>query len=460
MLADDATQVIAYGRKTDSQAAVVIINRSTQTQSGAIPVAGYLPNGITLSNAYAVGSGGASYVAVVNGVINASIGPMSAVILINGNVDLQSTAAPANLHVTNEGNASVSLAWNSVGGSAGYNIYRSPVTGGGFVKVNGSLVNGTSFDDTGLQNARTYYYVVTSLDGAGNESKYSNEVNALPHLTIGWANLQWPPTMNQTISAVNRTDTAYGQVWIDGATNQPGATDGLIAQLGFGPAGSNPNDNAAWTWVDATFNTDAGNNDEFKASMLPEAIGLFDYLYRYSTTNGRDWLYTDQNGPIAANALPPNPGKLTVVSSGDTTASTVPTGLNVVSASPAGIQLGWDAISGDASLYGYEVLRSNTSGGPYTMIARITTHTYTDLAVVEGATYYYVVQSLDQSFNRSGNSAEVSATAELRTVTLIFNVTVPVGTDGSGRSVYIAMGSGWRCAHSRGCHTLDNYPHR
>ena len=326
----------------------------------------------------------------------------------------------------------------SAAGSVGYNIYRSPLSGGGWVKVNGSPVAGTTFTDNGLQNAHTYYYVVTSLNNAGNESKYSNEVNALPHLTIGWANLQWPPTMNHTISTVNRTDTAYGQVWIDGATSQPGATPGLLAQLGFGPSGSNPNGNAAWTWVDASFNTDSGNNDEYKASMLPETIGSFDYVYRYSTTNGRDWLYADLNGPIANNASPSNPGKLTVNSSGDTTAPAVPTGLNVVSASPAGIQLAWDDISGDATLYGYEVLRSATAGGPYNMIARVTDNSYTDLAVVEGATYYYVVRSLDQSFNRSGNSSQVTATAQLRTVTLTFNVTVPASTDGTGRPVYIA----------------------
>ena len=58
--------------------------------------------------------------------------------------------------------------------------------------------------------------------------------------------------------------------------------------------------------------------------------------------------------------------------------------------------------------------------------------------MVEGATYYYVVRSIDTSFNRSGDSSEVPATAALRTVTVVFNVTVPATTDGTGRSVYIA----------------------
>ena len=64
--------------------------------------------------------------------------------------------------------------------------------------------------------------------------------------------------------------------------------------------------------------------------------------------------------------------------------------------------------------------------------------TFTDTTVGEGETFFYVVRSVDTSFNRSGRSNEVAATAELRTVTLTFNVTVPATTDGTGRSVYIA----------------------
>ncbi|MEP6896228.1 MAG: alpha-amylase family glycosyl hydrolase, partial [Chloroflexota bacterium] len=58
LLADDAANVVAYGRKTNNQAAVIIINRSNQTQSSVISVAGYLPNGVTLTKKYAVGDGG------------------------------------------------------------------------------------------------------------------------------------------------------------------------------------------------------------------------------------------------------------------------------------------------------------------------------------------------------------------------------------------------------------------
>ncbi len=437
LLADDASGMVVYGRKTEKQAALVIINRSNQTRTGVIPVAGYLPNGVSLYRAYAAGTGSGASLTVTDGGVNGSIGPLSAVVFVSRFVDLKAAPAPANLRVTNEGDATVSLAWDSVPGAAGYNLYRSPVSGGGWVKLNGAPLTGTSYTDNGLQNARTYFYVVTSLDAAGNESKYSNEASALPRLAIGWANLQWPPTINHTISAVNRTETAYGQVWIDGYTNQPGPTPNLRAQLGFGPANSDPNGNPAWTWYDASFNVDAGNNDEFKASMQPEAVGSYDYAFRYSTSGGFAWTYADLDG-IGNGYSSAQAGKMTVNSSGDITPPAVPTGLTVPSASPAGVNLTWDPILGDPSLYGYEVLRSATSGGPYTQIARVTAASYTDTSVVESATYYYVIRALDLSFNRSAESAEVTAKAELRTVTLVINLTVPTSTDGTGKLVYIA----------------------
>jgi glycosidase len=438
LLADDAADTAAFGRKTGAQAVLVVINRGSQTRTVDIPVAGYLPDGTSLQTIYGINNATVTHLAVANGQVTVTLNPLSGLLLATGSVDLTPPAAPSGLHVTNEGNGQLSLAWNAVADAAGYNLYRSPLTGGGWVKANSAPAAGTSFTDTGLRNARTYYYVVRALDSTGNESGPSNEASGVPHLTIGWANLQWPPTLSHTISAVNRTDNVYGQVWIDGATNQPGQTPTLRAQLGFGPEGSDPNGNPAWTWVDAAFNVDVDNNDEFVASLLPEAVGTYDYLYRYTTTDGRDRLYADQNGPIPTGNLPQNPGKLTVNPSGDTTPPVTPTGLHVVAASPDGIMLAWDAVAGDPTLYGYEVLRSDTSGGPYVKLVLVTGTGYNDTAIVENATYYYVVRAVDTSFNRSVNSTQVAAIAALRTVSVTFDVAVPDSTDGSGRSVYIA----------------------
>jgi fibronectin type 3 domain-containing protein len=362
------------------------------------------------------------------------VGPKSALLLVTGLIDLTPPDAPANLRVTEEANDQVSLSWNPVSGAAGYNLYRSPLSGGGWVSVGAGLPD-TSYTDTGLFAGVTYYYIVTASDGTGNESGYSNEVSALPQYTIGWANLQWPPTLTHTISPFNRTDDVYGQVWIDGVTNQPGPTSGLIAQVGFGPEASNPDGNPDWVWEDAAFNVDAGNNDEFKASLLPETTGTFDYLYRYSTTNGSNWLYADLNGPVPAGGLPANPGKLTVVASGDSTPPAAPTGLTVESASPAAVSLSWDPHPDtDGDLAGFEVYRD---GGLLATVADSSATSFTDTAVTENANYSYYLLAFDDSFNRSGPSNTVNATATPRTVSVTFNVTVPEWTP-DGSTVYIA----------------------
>ena len=117
LLANDASGVVAYGRKTLSQAAIVIINRSDDPQSGPISVAGYLPDGVVLNQAYAVGTGSGGSLTVTGGQVTGQIGPWSAVLFLSGTVDLQPPAAPANLQVTDEGNAQVSLAWEAVNGA-------------------------------------------------------------------------------------------------------------------------------------------------------------------------------------------------------------------------------------------------------------------------------------------------------------------------------------------------------
>jgi glycosidase len=436
LFASDSDGTVAFGRKTTSRAAIVAVNRSGSSHALSIPVGGFVPDGTVFTVSVGVGLGTGGTATASGGLVSLTLPALGGVILTTAVVDLQPPAPPTGL-TADEGEGAVDLSWNSVAGAAGYNVYRSPLSGGGFVKVNGSPVATPAYGDTGLENGRTYHYVVTALDAAGNESVPSAEVTAVPHLVIGWANTQWPPSLTHVISVTTRTDNVYGQVWIDGQTSLPGATPGLRAQLGFGPDGSDPDGNANWTWVEAAFNTDVGNNDEFYASMLPDSIGTFDYAYRYSTTNGRDWLYADLDG-TPDGYDPADAGSLTVNSSGDTTAPAIPTGLDVVTASPDGIELDWDDVTGDASLYGYEIGRATTPGGPYTVLALLTSSEFTDTTVDSGATYVYAVRSIDTSFNRSSWSSEVQATAELRTVSVVFNVTVPASTDGTGRSVHIA----------------------
>ncbi len=83
------------------------------------------------------------------------------------------------------------------------------------------------------------------------------------------------------------------------------------------------------------------------------------------------------------------------------------TGTQVVAHS---VSLTWTAST--SAVAGYNVYRSTTSGGPYTLITSspVAGTTYTDTNVQAGVTYYYVVTAVDASGNESVNSNEASIT--------------------------------------------------
>jgi len=95
--------------------------------------------------------------------------------------DTEPPAAPADLWARGE-NAQVSLRWagSAEADLAGYNIYRSTVSGSGFIKLNSSLLQSPQYVDTTASNGTLYYYTVTAADLSENESDNSIQACALP----------------------------------------------------------------------------------------------------------------------------------------------------------------------------------------------------------------------------------------------------------------------------------------
>ncbi|MGK0190271.1 MAG: fibronectin type 3 domain-containing protein, partial [Verrucomicrobiales bacterium] len=90
-------------------------------------------------------------------------------------------SAPANLTAI-AGDQLVTVDWddNTETDVAGYNVYRSDVTG----PLNGATpIVGNGVVDTGLSNGTTYSYFVTAVDIMGNESGFSATVSATPTAT-------------------------------------------------------------------------------------------------------------------------------------------------------------------------------------------------------------------------------------------------------------------------------------
>jgi len=108
-----------------------------------------------------------------------TVGAPSASITVVSNA----TGSPATISLSGTGVAplqhSAALTWSaSTSAVAGYNVYRSTVSGGSYTRINSSLVASASYTDSTVQSGTTYFYVTTAVDSSGMESVYSNEVPA------------------------------------------------------------------------------------------------------------------------------------------------------------------------------------------------------------------------------------------------------------------------------------------
>ncbi len=157
--------------------------------------------------------------------------------------------------------------------------------------------------DLGLEilTAGTYYYAsrfqlgTAPLQYGGFSGGFWDGVSNVsgvltvnpPSAQIDWANVQWPPD-----GTINFGDdfNVYAQVFEPGVTDLPGQGADITAWIGYSTTDSNP---ATWTeWIPASFNTDAGPNDEYMSNIGAEVLatgtvyyasrfklGLADYVY-------------------------------------------------------------------------------------------------------------------------------------------------------------------------------------
>jgi Alpha amylase, catalytic domain len=165
LVGSDDEGSIAYGRRGAESAAIVAVNRSPEARELVIPVAGLVPDGTRFDMPFAIGEVHDEPIIATSGEISVDVAALGGVLLLVSGADLEAPAAPANLVL--EGGQ---FDHGESPGAVGYNLYASPVSGGGYVRV-ASLADAPP---------GSRYFVVTALDEAGNESGYSNEVEITP----------------------------------------------------------------------------------------------------------------------------------------------------------------------------------------------------------------------------------------------------------------------------------------
>ncbi len=158
---------------------------------------------------------------------------------------------------------------------------------------------------------------------------------------------------------------------------------------------------------------------------------LSDYYGRFSvswtgggtnSTRLSNWLDAGNTGATTTSGLN--------VSGGGCTPPAAPTGLSATAASASQINLSWSAASGATS---YTVLRSTTSGGPYSSVGTSGTTSFSNTGLSCNTTYYYVVTASNGSCS-SGNSAQAQATTSACTGNVLTNGVPVSGISGASGS--------------------------
>jgi len=184
-------------------AATLLLNASaTQVSFGNVNVSGSSTQNVTLTNVgnfnvtistVTVSGAGFNAGGGVTGIIlspgqTASVSVTFAPAVVGsatGSVKVTSNASnsPATITLTGTGVAqahSVNLSWASSASSViGYNVYSSKVSGGPYVKLNSTPTTATTYADSLVQSAQTYYFVVTAMGSNNVESGFSSEVSVL-----------------------------------------------------------------------------------------------------------------------------------------------------------------------------------------------------------------------------------------------------------------------------------------
>ena len=373
--------------------------------------------------------------------------------------------------VATAGNGEVSLIWVTSESATSYNVYRATTSGGSYTMISTpSSVTAPSYLDAGLTNGTTYYYMVTGVNANG-EGAASIEANVTPLATslpnlwmdqdVGVATLWsgdagdvgWPGSASYAAGTYTVTGSGI-DVWnnadsfhytyrgVSGdCTNivqvtslqnsDPWAKAGLMIRETLNQDSVNAfvtitSQNGSLfstrTTTGATSSSSAGSGT---APYWVRLVRIGNVFTAYSSSNGSSWsqIGSAVTIPMATNVFV----GLAVTAHNNTRTNiatfnnlnltfqlpSVPASLNATS-SVAQIALTWPASPNATS---YNLYRSTTNGGLYTLTASgIMTTNFSDLAVTNGASYYYVVTSVNWN-GESSNSIQAAATMPLPDIT-------------------------------------------
>lgn len=112
-----------------------------------------------------------------------------------------------------------------------------------------------------------------------------------------WAQLDEPLTV--IVNASEETEALFAEVYEAGLTDGGLEPPGMLAQVGFGPAGSDPSSASGWVWSPAFYSHGGGtygNNAIYTGTLMVTVAGEYAFTFRFSLDGGTTWLYADSDG--------------------------------------------------------------------------------------------------------------------------------------------------------------------
>ena len=282
---------------------------------------------------------------------------------------------PTNLVATAASGSQINLAWTASTdnfGVTGYQVEQCQGAGcSNFAQV--GTATGTTYNNTGLQDATTYNYRVRATDAAGNLSSYSNTASATsPDAT--------PPTAPSNLTASAASESQIDLTW-SASTDNVGVTGYQVLRC----QGTSCTPSTVVTTVSGTTYSNTG--------LLPSTS----YRYRVRATDAAGNLSSYSNTASATTL--------------DTTPPTAPSNLTASAASGTQINLAWTASTDNVGVTGYQVERCQGAGcSNFAQVGTSSGTTYNNTGLQDATTYSYRVRATDAAGNLSSYSNTASAT--------------------------------------------------
>ncbi|MBV9266963.1 MAG: hypothetical protein JO061_12410 [Acidobacteriaceae bacterium] len=307
----DNLSSFAAVRGSDGALTVMVINK----QQGSTPVTVGLANFASAGTAQAWQINSASQTSITrladltvsNNAISTTVPSQSITLFVvpAGSVNPPPTA-PTGLAAT-VGSGTVTLSWTASAGATSYTVKRGTASGGPYSTI-GSTAS-TSYNDAGLTNGKTYYYVVSASNQSGTSGN-SAQIAAKPIV---------PPTFTSSATASpNPVAQGSSTTVTVKVTDTANTLSGGIVQVLI--ADPNGNTVASKNYTGQTFSTNQSRS--YTLAFTPASSGTFRARVGVFSSTWQQWSWNDSAGTITVNS------SLTFSSSASASPSSVTDGSN------------------------------------------------------------------------------------------------------------------------------------